>query len=63
MAKLIEQMINYNDENLKDLDEHIEKQSKKSKKSIVRMIVKHNGPTDVKLTEESAKKCAEIILK
>ena len=50
---------NYNDENLKDLDKHIDK--KQSIKS-VRMIEKHTGPTEVKVTDKSMKKLAKVVL-
>jgi len=50
---------NYNDNNLEELDKHIDK--KQSTKSF-RMIEKHTGPTEVKVTDKSMKKLAKVVL-
>ena len=61
--KLINKMIdNYNDENLKSLDKHIEKASIKSNQPIYTMVVEHKGPTKVKTNSKSMKKLAKVIL-
>lgn len=62
-SKMIKQMtINYNDENLKDLDKHIEKTSKISVQPVYTMVVDHKGPTEVKTNRKSMKKLAKTIL-
>ena len=61
--KLINKMIdNYNDENLKSLDKHIQEGSKKSNQPIYTIVVKHKGPTKVKTNKKSMKKLAKVIL-
>ena len=50
---------NYNDINLEELDKNVEK--KQSTKSL-RMIEKHTGPTEVKVTNKSMKKLAKVVL-
>ena len=61
--KLINKMIdNYNDENLKSLDKHIEEVSIKSNQPIYTMVVEHKGPTKVKTNSKSMKKLAKVIL-
>ena len=61
MSKNLIQTINenYNYENLKDLDKHI---NKKQPTKSLRMIEKHTGPTEVKVTDKSMKKLAKVVL-
>ena len=54
---------NYNDENLKDVEKHIEEQSKKPTGPVYIMVQKHTGPTEVKVSEKSREICAKVILK
>ena len=62
-SKMIKQMtINYNDENLKDLDKHIEETSNHPTKPVYTMVVEHKGPTKVTVTEKSMKKLAKTVL-
>lgn len=62
-SKIIKQMtVNYNDENLKDLDKHIEEASKKTVQPVYAMVVDHKGPTKVTVTEKSMKKLAKTVL-
>ena len=61
MSKNLLQKINenYNDINLEELDKNIYK--KQPSKSL-RMIDKHTGPTEVKVTDKSMKKLAKVVL-
>ena len=62
-SKLIKKITeNYNDENLKSLDKHIEKQSKQQPKPVYTMVVEHKGPTKVTVTEKSMKKLSKVVL-
>ena len=62
-SKLIKKMIeNYNDENLVELDKHIEKTSNRTAKPVFRMVVEHKGPTTVTVTEKSMKKLSKVVL-
>ena len=54
---------NYNDENLKDIEKHIEEESKKPAKPVYVMVQKHTGPTKVEVSEKSREICAKVILK
>ena len=59
-AKLIKKMTeNYNEENLKSLDKHFKN---KQQKQVYGMIVEHNGPTKVTVTEKSMKKLSKVVL-
>lgn len=61
--KLIKKMVeNYNEENLKELDEHIEKTSNRPAKPVYKMVVDHKGPTNVTVTEKSMKKLSKVVL-
>ena len=61
MSKNLLQKINenYNEINLEELDKNIYK--KQPSKSL-RMIDKHTGPTEVKVTDKSMKKLAKVVL-
>ena len=62
-SKIIKKMTeNYNEENLIDLDKHIERTSNQPTKPIVKMVVEHKGPTKVTVTEKSMKKLSKVIL-
>ena len=62
-SKMIKQMtVNYNDENLKDLDKHIEQTSNRPSKPVLKMVVDHKGPTNVTVTDKSMKKLAKTVL-
>ena len=62
-SKLIKRITgNYNDENLKSLDYHIEKQSQKTEKPVYAMVVEHKGTTTVTVTEKSIKKLSKVVL-
>ena len=62
-SKLIKKMTdNYNDENLKSLDDHIEKQSQNNRKPVFTMVIDHKGPTKVTITEKSMKKLSKVVL-
>ena len=61
--KLIKKMIeNYDEENLKSLDTHIEESSNRPTKPVYKMVVDHKGPTNVTVTEKSMKKLAKTVL-
>ncbi len=62
-SKIIKKMTeNYNEENLKDLDKHIEKTSNRPTKPILKLVVDHKGPTSVTVTEKSMKKLSKMVL-
>ena len=62
-SKMIKKMTeNYNDENLKDLDKHIDKLSNQPAKPVFKMVIKHDGPTKVFVTEKSMKKLSKVVL-
>lgn len=62
-SKMIRKMTeNYNEENLKDLDKHIEETSKKPLQPVYTMVVDHKGPIKVKTNRKSMKKLAKTIL-
>ena len=62
-SKLIKKMTdNYNDENLKSLDDHIEQQSQKTEKQVHAMVIDHKGPIKVTVTEKSMKKLSKVVL-
>ena len=63
IEKFIREKENYNDENLRSLDEQIAQSSKRTSKTVTRMIVEHTGPSDVTVTEGSMKNLADVILK
>ena len=61
--KLINKMIdNYNEENMKSLDKHIEENCKNSAKPVYGMVEEHKGPTKVAVTEKSMKKLSKVVL-
>lgn len=62
-SKMIKKLTeNYNDENLKELDKHIEQTSNRQSKTVLKMVVDHKGPTSVTITEKSMKKLAKTVL-
>ena len=61
--KLIKRIAeNYNDENLRALDKHIEETSKKPAQPVYAMVVEHKGPTKVTVTDKSVKKLSKVVL-
>ena len=62
-SKIVKKMIeNYNEENLQDLDKHIEETNNRQSKPVYRMVVHHQGPTKVTVTEKSMKKLSKVVL-
>ena len=62
--KLIKKLAdNYNDENLKSLDKHIEKEGKEPAKPVYVMVQKHTGATKVTVTDKSRKILTKALLK
>ena len=63
MAKNLLQKMNdnYNEDNIKDWNEHINKPQEESKPVYI-MVQKHTGPTKIKTSKKGMEKLAKTIL-